>query len=676
VNGTKDLGNKVDLSFTANYVQNRYDISTATGTAFNDLLQSPSQIPVTNYKNWQTDPFANPNGYYNDYYDNPYFTLDNNRNSVRNDYLTGNAQLRYKIADWVAVTGRVGIATRNNSDKQSRGVFIFSDYTKGISSSKTDLFGGIGDGSDFSTQLLTDLFAEFKHDVGKDFKLKLLTGYQGRNNNSKSVTIGANGLAIPGLYNISNILGVPSASEGSANVRQFGVYGRFTANYKSYLYLTVQGRNDWVSVLSPENRSFFYPAADVSFIASDALNFIKNSKVIEELKIRGGISKVGNVNIGAYSLVPTFGQASGFPFNGVPGFGLSNRIVSNNLKPEITLGTEFGFDISLFKGKLTTSATYYKSTTEDQTVPIQISSSSGFTTFLTNTGVVSNTGLEITTRATVIRKKDLEVSLGGNYARNTNNVESISTSLPQINLFGNAASRVVAQEGKPFPYLQATNYQKDPQGRIIVDALSGYPTVSTDFLDVGQTDPTDRLGLDMNVRWKQFSLATLFEYRTGNFIYNSVATGYDFSGAGIRTVSFNRERFVVPNSSYADPANPGSFIANNSVTVRNGGTEFWTDGPRNTAVGSNFIHSAAFWKLREVALSYTVPAKVFGTAKFVKGATVTLQGRNLFQWVPESNIYSDPEFSAAGAGSNAIGITTLGQTPPSRFYGATVSFTF
>jgi TonB-linked SusC/RagA family outer membrane protein len=676
LNGTRDLGNKVDLSFTANYVQNRYDLSTATGTAFNDLLQSPSQIPVTNYKNWRTDKFANPNGYYNDYYDNPYFTLDNNRQNVRNDYLTGNTQLRYSPAKWVTLTGRVGISTRNNSGKNYQGVFNFTDYTRSVSSSKTDINGAIGDSAGYSTQLLTDLFAEFKKDINKDLKLKFLTGYQGRNNNSKSVSISANGLAIPGLYNISNILANPNAGEGSATTRQYGVYGKFTANYKSYLYLTVQGRNDWVSVLAVDNQSFFYPAADVSFVASDALGFLKKSKVIDELKLRGGVSKVGNVNIGAYSLVPTFGQGAGYPYNSVPGFGLSSRIVSNNLKPEITTGFETGFDLSLFDGKITTNATYYQTTTDDQTVPIQISSATGFSSFLTNTGTVSNKGLETAIRVTPIRKKDLEVSVGANYTRNVNNVESISNSLPQINLFGNAASRVIAQEGKPFPYLQATNYQKDPQGRIIVDRLTGYPTVSTDFLDVGQTDPTDRLGLDASVRWKQFSFATVFEYRTGNFIYNSVATGYDFSGAGIRTISFNRERFVVPNSSYLDPTNAGSYIANNSVTVRNGGTEFWTDGPHNTAVGSNYIHSAAFWKLRELSLSYTVPTKFLGGTKFVKGATLALQGRNLFQWVPNSNIYSDPEFSAAGADSNAIGITTLGQTPPSRYYGATVSFTF
>jgi hypothetical protein len=61
--------------------------------------------------------------------------------------------------------------------------------------------------------------------------------------------------------------------------------------------------------------------------------------------------------------------------------------------------------------------------------------------------------------------------------------------------------------------------------------------------------------------------------------------------------------------------------------------------------------------------------------KFVKGATISVQGRNLFLWAPKSNLYTDPEYSAFDASSNAIGFTSLSQTPPGRFYGMTLSLT-
>jgi hypothetical protein len=70
-----------------------------------------------------------------------------------------------------------------------------------------------------------------------------------------------------------------------------------------------------------------------------------------------------------------------------------------------------------------------------------------------------------------------------------------------------------------------------------------------------------------------------------------------------------------------------------------------------------------------------LPGALLSRVKFVKGATLSIQGRNLFLWAPKSNLYTDPEYSAYDASSNAIGFTSLSQTPPGRFYGMTLSVT-
>jgi hypothetical protein len=62
--------------------------------------------------------------------------------------------------------------------------------------------------------------------------------------------------------------------------------------------------------------------------------------------------------------------------------------------------------------------------------------------------------------------------------------------------------------------------------------------------------------------------------------------------------------------------------------------------------------------------------------KFIKVAYLSVQGRNLFMWVPKTNIYTDPEYSANGADSNAVGFTNINLTPPARYIGGTVSLTF
>src|SRR5690606_35964157 len=150
-----------------------------------------------------------------------------------------------------------------------------------------------------------------------------------------------------------------------------------------------------------------------------------------------------------------------------------------------------------------------------------------------------------------------------------------------------------------------------------------------------------------------------------------------WSGTGYRTAAFNRERFVFPNSVYEEPNRPGIYIENTNITMRdgNGNSGFWSND-ENRNVASNYITSGDFWKLREIALSYDVPASILGRTGVIKGASISVQARNLFVWMAKSNYYTDPEYSDAGNDSNGIGLTGLGETPPARYHGATVSLTF
>jgi hypothetical protein len=126
-----------------------------------------------------------------------------------------------------------------------------------------------------------------------------------------------------------------------------------------------------------------------------------------------------------------------------------------------------------------------------------------------------------------------------------------------------------------------------------------------------------------------------------------------------------------------DPSKPGTYIKNTSIAIANGNGNngFWTDGI-NRDVTSNYVTSAAFWKLREVTLSYTLPAAVLGNVSFIKQATFSIQGRNLLMWMAKDNLYTDPEYSTSGNENNGVGLTGLNSAPPSRFYGATLSLKF
>lgn len=678
-NFDQNIGEKVKAAISTNYIANDYDISNAVGTAYNDVMMSPAQVQITNYKDWENNPFANPNGYYNEYYDNPYFTLSNNRSLTKNNYFQGSMELKWNPLTPLTLTARLGYNTRNVFTKSWTGKFTFSDYTKSISgSSKTDIPGGVNDNAVQENQLVFDGYAEFNKNLSEDFSLAVVAGYQARENTVRSMGVAANGLVISGVYNVGNASANLGGFENNFRTTQFGLYGDVRFGFREWAYLHITGRNDWRSVLSEENRSFFYPAVDVSIILSDAISALKNSNLIDALKLRGGYSQVGQVNVGPYQLNTTFNQAYGYPYPSGGGFSLGNTLFSPDLKPEMTTSVEAGFDLDLKKYAASIGLTVYQSNTVDQTIPVQVSSASGFNTLQTNVGEVQNRGLETYLQFTPIETASgLTVSLRGTYTLNINEVISLSEQ-SDLMILGTSGttSRIVAKVGEPFPLLQVTQYNRTPEGRVIVDPFTGYPASDGTYFDKGTTSPPHIVGLSAEVKWKNFRLAATGEYRNGHVIYNAISTAFDFSGAGIRTTWFDRDRFVFPNSAYEDPENPGTYIPNTNITTSTGGADFWTDGTRNTNIGENYAHSAGFWKVREISLRYDFPSAWLSATKFIKGASLSVQGRNLFLWTPKTNLYTDPEYSALGADSNAIGFTSINLTPPARYIGGTVSLTF
>lgn len=680
IGGTKYVSDKVTFNYSASYIQNRYDRTTQTSNIYNYLLNAPGQVPLTDYSDWRNNIYASPNGYFNAYYNNPYFMADNYRENIRNDYFLGSAELNYKPVEWLDFTGRVGLTTQNASSKSFSDIFTFDPFYANQAGSseykKQNILGGVSDNLNYTTNIVSDFIAHAQKKVD-DFKFDLRVLGQITQRQSKSATASVSGLVTAGVFNLGNSTNNPTASEGNALTRNYGLSGKLDVAFKDYLFLSITGRNDWVSVLAPQNRSFFYPSATLSFVVSDAIDAIKDIKEIDYLKVRGGWSKVGQVNIGAYSLVPTFGQAAGYPYNGQGGLSVGDLLISKDLKPEITSGFEYGIDAGFFKNRLTLQATYYDQKTKNQTVPTGVSSTTGYTQYLTNTGQTSSKGIEAMISGSPLKTNDWGIDVSANYAYFDNTVDYISADLSQLTLGaygGTVGSYAIA--GQQFPVLQGTTHNRDSQGRIIVDPITGYPSTNGTLSILGQANAKHILGLNATVSYKGFSLYGSAEYRTGNVIYNAGGSTFDFSGAGINSAAYNRDRFVIPNSSYLDAAT-GQYVANTNITVRDGGAGYWSIGGPRTSIHENYVTSAAFWKIRELSLSYDVPSAFLAKSKIVKAARISVQGRNLFVFLPSTNVYTDPEYSDGNGSSsgNAIGLTNLGQTPPSRYYGATLTLT-
>ena len=692
INGTRKIGEMVKIAYSVAYAPNHYDITSQTAGIYDNMLNMPQNVPITYYKDWKHNEFANPNGFYNPWYLNPYFQADNFRELDKNNYLTGNIELKFTPIKGLDLIARQGISNRDFFQKQTVGAFGYTTYAKNTDqSSKTDITASVGEVSNWSVQSISDFLAQYNKSLS-NFNLNIVGGTQLVENQAKYLGTGIGGLVVNGLYNLSNGTGNPSYFEADYKTHLMGVYGKATIGYKDFIFLTGTGRNDWDSRLNANNRSFFYPSAEASVLLSEAISSIKESDLITYLKVRGGVSKVGQVNLGnaspnfndygAYYTLPTFTSntsyqsANGFPYGPLAGYSLSNGLVSKSLKPEITKGFEFGVDLSLMHDRVLTSATWFDTKTDNQTVSTAVSNSTGFSTLLTNVGQTQNRGLELTLHVTPVKTNDWTITVGGNFTYLENKVNFISANVPNVTLATSNNATSVAVAGKSFPVIMGYDYVRDPKGHVIVDAITGLPSQTSSISILGNATPKHRIGADAVVTFKSLRFSVLFEYRGGYKVYNGMGQNMDWSGTSYRTALYDRKAFIFPNS--VIKASDGSFTTNTSVAIANGNGNngFWSDGI-NRNVTSNYVTSGNFIKLREISLAYDLTRLIGKTgSKLFKGGSISVQGRNLFLWMAKDNYYTDPEYSSGGVNNNGVGLNDVGQTPPVRYYGGTFSLKF
>ncbi|MDR1527568.1 MAG: SusC/RagA family TonB-linked outer membrane protein [Dysgonamonadaceae bacterium] len=686
-NSQKILPN-LNAIYTAGLVENNYDTSTATDLIYENLVNLPANIPLLRYKDWQNDKWSTPDGWFNPWYENPYWAAATYRQNTKNTYLTGKAELKWDIKPWLSALYRASLSNRYYQTKQWTPKFTYSDYSLS-EQGKTNLTGSIYDSGQNWYRLNQDFQVAARHDLS-DFSLNLTLGASNVNKSRKTVNLGATGLVIPDLNNIGNRSGDVNTNT-SSNVyheRNYGFWGDLLVGYKNYAYVHVTGRNDWTSVLAPENRSYFYPSVDVSFVPTDAFEGLKDT-FLDYWKLRGALSKTGNVNISPYATEAVYNSTTGYSKGTF--FTESASLVAKDLKPEITTGWEVGTEFRILKNWAEVQLTYYSTSTVGQAISSSIAPSSGYTGLLLNSGEVTNKGIETSLRLNPIRTHDWNVSLGGNYTHNENLLVDLIVDRIGIPTGGTPSGVVFAQVGQPVNIIVVTDYARVPEkdangnpypkelvGRVIVDQNTGYPSRASEAAIQGNTIPKHRLGLDFSVKYKDFTLSSLFEYR-GGYKYASISLGstMDFTGSSARTAYYNRERFVFPNSVVnTGTADNPVYEVNNSVTISDGGTGFWTNSTYNRGTYSNYVYSGDYWKWRELAFSYDVPQSFLHqlTSGVVQEAKISLQGRNLFLWVPKANEYTDPDYSANN--SNAIGVSTLTSAPPTRYFGGSVSITF
>ncbi len=673
--------NRFKAAYSINYTKGNYDVTAGSSfgngrdyTVYWNIINTPMQIPLTRFKDWRNDYWSSPTGYFNDYYYNPYFMIDNFRSVGKTEDLFGNFELNFKATNWLTLTYRLGATISSGQAKTRAEAYTYSPEAKASGKSVAqsgDYPSQVIDGISTSSRINSELFASIRKSFGK-IKIETLLGQSFREDNSNNVGVSSNNLAFPTLFNIIGRKGEPGANESNLKSRLQRFFGKISIGYDNWAFVEATASYDINSRLAYyynfdfDATNFFYPGVSASILLSEAIPAIKNSKVVSYLKLRGAISKTGNVNLGVQSLENTYGLGGGFPYGSLVGYTSGNVLRLPKYTPEFVKNNEIGFELGLLKNRINLEATAYKQDNTDQIVQVAYSGATGFTSALLNAASFENKGIEVDLRLTpLVKLGDVNIDFKANYTYQTNKVTKIIEGVDQLGI-GNANYVIV---DKPAYTFQLTDYVRDDQGRVIVNPLTGLPSVDPTIKPFGHTQPNHLVGLNLNVSWKDLTLSAVADYRAGAQIYTgNLGTGMDFSGVSIRSAQNSRQPFIFPNSSYFDGT---KYVDNTSIYMISGGYNFWSQSV-NTSAQTNYLVSGDFWKIREISLSYNLPTKWFGfTKNAIKGVNVTFSGRNLFMFLPKTNEWYDPEFG--NTTGNAQGVAGLDNTPPTRIFGASIN---
>jgi TonB-linked SusC/RagA family outer membrane protein len=585
---------------------------------------------------------------------NPYWVTRNNKIGNIVDRVFGNAVLSYKPVEWLTISDNVGTD-------------FYYEYRKGVTRPGTvgALTGNFFTANLYNQIINNDLLLTTTHQLTEDIGLKVIVGHNVNEVSFRREQADAQGLTVDSLYTFANASAV-STNNGTNKRRLVGVYGDVGFSYKDILFLNVTGRNDWTSTLPKENNSYFYPSVSSSFIFSEVL---PDLTWLNYGKLRGSWANVGS-DAAAYQLAfayltlpSAFVQYNlniQFPFNGANAFITPNSLPNANLLPQNQVYFDFGTDLKLFNNRVSLDFTYYHAKTNEQIINLNVPRSTGFFNKVVNAGSLENKGIEVTLGLVPVRAKDITWNLDLNFSRNQQTAQ-LPAEIKSLTLQGGFSGLTIkTKSGEPFA-IWGTAWLRDSLGNIVIDANTGLRKTLADQ-NLGNVAPDWNMGINNTISYKGLSLGFLVDIREGGVLWSGTSASLRSNGLASET-AINRDRVVIDKGVVLDPAT-NKYIPN-TVPVQSM-QDYWTQF--QTANTEANIYDASYVKLREVRLSYRIPATFLNRhINFIKGLELGLEGRNL--WIIDSHVpHIDPEVNMFGAQSLGEGAEYF-NIPSSRSFG-------
>lgn len=548
---------------------------------------------------------------------NPYWITERNMFNNNRDRYMANAGLKYKVFDWLDISGRVRID--NAITRHTKKLYAGTDAK--LSQDK----GYYGDYTDIDRQTYADVLMN----INKRFNEFDLTANIGASiQDIRFERNGAEGQLsmIPNFFTLHNV----DLDANNSRIKQDGwkeqtqsVFASAELGWKSMVYLSATARNDWASALqNTPNTSFFYPSVGLSGVITE---MVKLPEWLTFWKVRGSYSSVGNAP-SRYLTIPTYGYNS----NGE--FQTNTHMPIPELEAERTKSFEIGTNMKFFNGKLGFDFTYYKSNTYNQTFEAKASPSSGYSTFFIQAGDIENWGIE--------SMLSYEDNFGGvnwssqlTFSMNRNRINELVRnypdpttgeliSIPSLEVAKFGTYRMILEEGGSMGDLYVTSrLREDSNGFIYVDPDSNQLQTVEELQKVGNANPDFNLGFRNSFSWKGVSLGFLISARIGGEVMSATQAILDRYGVS--------EASAIARDNGGVPVNFGKMDAQYFY-------EYIGNG--DTGMLSNYVYSATNVRLQELTVGYNLPKKWFNEKVDM---TVSFVGRNL--WMIYNKAPFDPE---------------------------------
>ena len=587
-------------------------------------------------------------------FDQAYWAMDNNKFTENTNRFFGNAYANYKT--------KFGTTDHTLNVRYMFGVDSYTtDYVDSYGYG-SNTGGGKGQIENYGWTNATYnslLTINYDWNINEDWGLNVVAGNEVIQSNRGKYYEYGTGYNFPGWNHIDNATTQSTSSEHWKK-RTVGFFGNVSASYKNMLYLTVTGRQDYVSSMPRGNRAFFYPSVSAGFILTE-LDALKNN-VVNHAKIRASYAEVGQAGDfrenfysvptyggGFYSLTPIL-----YPINGSNGYTPYYKIYDPNLKPQNTRSYELGTDLSFFDNLVTLNYTFSRQNVKDQIFDVPLASSTGAGKLVTNGGKLHTNVHEITLSFNPIRTRDINWDFGFNWTKIDNYVDELAPGVENISLGGYVTPQVRAAAGEKYPVIYGVGYKRDANGNRLVDE-DGLP-IAGEAQVIGKVSPDFIMGFNTTLRLWDCTISAVLDWKQGGQMYSRTSGLADYYGVSKRTE--NREGTIIFDG-YKEDGTKNDI----GITGANAQQEYYSI---LNNIDESSIYDNSFIKLREVAVSYPVFKSNW------MQVTLNVFARNVLIWAQVPDL--DPE--ASQGNNNMTGAFEDYSMPQTASYGFGVNVKF